>query len=279
MEENKPPGERLLPGLSNEDSLIQRHYLAYEFCLPFVEENKVLDLGCGEGYGAFYLADKAGRIIGVDIDKDIVKHAKEKYRKDNLAFEVMDPKRLDFPDKTFDAVISLHVIEHVPPNKIQEHLQEVKRVLKGKGIYIVATPNRKPRLKPGQESFNLYHLHEYDWQELGGLLKGCFNKVKMYGIEASEKAFKQEMQRVRPDTIFDKFTSRLTRLDIFKIRRLPVLKLFTRKSAGLLERASKRIITKSRDYIPMSAIKKEDFKISDFESRLTLDLLAVCGKN
>lgn len=279
MEEIKPTGERLLPGLSDEQIPVHRYYLAYEFGMPFVEENKVLDLGCGEGYGTFYLADKASQIIGVDIDKYIVKHAKEKYQKDNLSFEVMDIKRLDFPDKAFDVVISLHVIEHLHLNKIQEHLQEIKRVLKGNGIYILATPNRKTRLKPGQESFNIYHLHEYNWQELQGLLKGCFNNVKMYGIEASQKAFEQEMQRVRPNTIFDKFISLLARLDIFKIRRLPVLKLFARRLVNLLGGASKIIIKKSKDYIPISAVKKEDFKISDYEAEMTLDLLAVCSKN
>lgn len=268
-------GERFMCGASDLNILAQRHYVPYEFSTPFINGKTVLDLGCGEGYGAAYLAGKARQVIGTDIDKSIIVYAGEKYKKDNLSFEVMDVTKLDFLDKTFDVIVSSHVIEHI--KEMKKCLQEIKRVLKGNGICIFATPNRKPRLKPKQKPFNIYHVHEFDWQELENLLREYFNNVRVYGIEASEKAFEFEMQRIHPDTAYDRFVNLLTTLDILKVRRLPLVKLLTRGAADFFAEKSKKAVKESKDYIPASAIGKEDFKIVNFETEKVLDLLAVCG--
>jgi 2-polyprenyl-3-methyl-5-hydroxy-6-metoxy-1,4-benzoquinol methylase len=49
---------------------------------------RVLDLGSGEGYGANILTLTASFVLGVDIDEEVIRHASEKYRKDNLRFEL-----------------------------------------------------------------------------------------------------------------------------------------------------------------------------------------------
>ena len=40
MEEMKPTGERLLPGISDEHIQVRQHHLAYEFSVSFVEGKK-----------------------------------------------------------------------------------------------------------------------------------------------------------------------------------------------------------------------------------------------
>ena len=269
-------GERFMPEAPEQDTLIQRHFAAYEFSESFINGKTVLGLGCGEGYGCAYLARKAGKVIGVDIDKDIITYARKKYKKDNLSFEVMDVTKLNFLDKTFDVIVSSHVIEHI--KEVRNYLEEIRRALKSKGTCIFATPNRKPRLKQGQKPFNVYHIREFDWQELESLLREAFDNVKIYGLEASEKAFKFEMQRIHPNTIYDKFGKMLTGMDVLKLRRLFLAKLLAGKAAVLLAEKSKKTVKKLKDYTPISAIGKEDFKIIDFETKRVLDLLAVCGK-
>ena len=64
-------GERYLPWL--EDPYIgYEHLHRYAYATQFVENKKVLDLACGEGYGARLLAGTAESVVGVDIDEDTV---------------------------------------------------------------------------------------------------------------------------------------------------------------------------------------------------------------
>ncbi len=67
----KPTGERLLPwdlrNLQNHYEHLQR----YQFAAQFVKNRRVLELGCGEGYGAHMLARTAKQIVGGNIDRSI----------------------------------------------------------------------------------------------------------------------------------------------------------------------------------------------------------------
>jgi len=58
--------ERVLP---REDLwyLYQEHLCRYNFAKKFVQGKKVLDAGCGEGYGTDLLADIAAEITGIEI--------------------------------------------------------------------------------------------------------------------------------------------------------------------------------------------------------------------
>jgi 2-polyprenyl-3-methyl-5-hydroxy-6-metoxy-1,4-benzoquinol methylase len=40
----------------------------------------VLDIGCGEGYGAHYLAEFAASVKGIDYDAEIINYATDKYK-------------------------------------------------------------------------------------------------------------------------------------------------------------------------------------------------------
>ncbi len=93
MTEIANTGERIL--LEKESPLmIARHLSAYEFAKDYVYNKTVLDIGCGEGYGCFYLAGTAKTIVGIDYDKAIIDYAKSRYQRNNLQFFVMDVKNL-----------------------------------------------------------------------------------------------------------------------------------------------------------------------------------------
>jgi 2-polyprenyl-3-methyl-5-hydroxy-6-metoxy-1,4-benzoquinol methylase len=59
---------------------------------------------------------------------------------ENLEFMVMDAKRVGFEDESFDVVISMEVIEHIAEQSV--FLEEIKRVLRIDGIFILSTPER-----------------------------------------------------------------------------------------------------------------------------------------
>ncbi|MGB5100217.1 MAG: methyltransferase domain-containing protein [Methanothrix sp.] len=73
---------------------------------------KILDIGTGTGFLALLLAEMGYNVTGVDWAKSKIQKAKEKAEtlKIQVNFEVQDAETLSFPDDTFDAVVSRHVI-------------------------------------------------------------------------------------------------------------------------------------------------------------------------
>lgn len=96
---------------------------------------KVLEFGCGSGLFVGELADAGFESFGVDISEDAVKFG-ELQGVRNLA--VIEGHRINFPDNTFDVVLSLDVIEHLENEEWA--LREVERVLKPGGLVVIMAP-------------------------------------------------------------------------------------------------------------------------------------------
>ena len=95
--------------------------------------SSVLEIGCGSGGYALYLAEKAGcQIVGVDINEPGIRSAKELAQTRGLdsraRFERCDvSKKLPFDDETFDAVFSNDVLCHVP-GRLDLLVEDIPRV-------------------------------------------------------------------------------------------------------------------------------------------------------
>ncbi len=76
--------------------------------LPPEKGETVLDIACGSGFIAFYIADKVGpegMITGVDISRGMIDRCNEKLKESrlkNLKFQYGDAENLDFPANSFD---------------------------------------------------------------------------------------------------------------------------------------------------------------------------------
>jgi len=104
------------------------------------KKSKILDIGCGTGQVANFLAEKDYEVIGIDLSSIFVKEAK----KGKAKFKVMDSTSLKFKDNSFDAVISAETLEHIPnPEKA---LLEMTRVLKKDGLIFLRFPNKQSTL-------------------------------------------------------------------------------------------------------------------------------------
>jgi ubiquinone/menaquinone biosynthesis C-methylase UbiE len=104
--------------------------------------NVVLDIGCGTGFltlGVANAVGKNGKVIGVDISKEMMEKAEEnlsKARVSNLEFRVGDAESIPLEDNSVDAVVGNMVLHHCP--NPESAVKEMVRVLKPNGSLVLA---------------------------------------------------------------------------------------------------------------------------------------------
>jgi SAM-dependent methyltransferase len=171
-------GERLIPGQVDVD-LLNEHLARYAFAARLAHGKRVLDAGCGAGYGSAELAGQADSVTGADLAAEAVDFAREHYRLPNLAFEQASCERLPHPDACFDLVVAFEVIEHL--DRWREFLLEARRVLAPGGQLIVSTPNKLYYTESrGVHGANPFHVHEFDFEEFRGALESVFPHVTLF---------------------------------------------------------------------------------------------------
>ena len=74
----------------------------------------ILEIGCGVGYGANFISSNF-KVVGLDISKDALREAR-KY--EHIHWILGDGTSLPFKDESFDAVISLQMIEHIKKREV-----------------------------------------------------------------------------------------------------------------------------------------------------------------
>jgi ubiquinone/menaquinone biosynthesis C-methylase UbiE len=97
---------------------------------------KVLDIGCGDGTISSFISKNYGlKVIGIDIDPDQIKKAKQKNSENkNLIF--LQENSVNLSDNDFDLVITLNVFHHF--KDWWKKLEEINRLLK-KGGFLIFT--------------------------------------------------------------------------------------------------------------------------------------------
>jgi len=118
--------------------LEDRHRKVLEIFSKY-EFERILDVGCGDGNFSMLIGEacKAKEVYGIEISEKGVEMA----RKNGVKCCQLSVDEEDFPfeDNFFDAVTALELIEHLfDPDHF---LDEVYRVLKPKGIFVLSTPN------------------------------------------------------------------------------------------------------------------------------------------
>lgn len=167
---------------------LAEHLKAYEFAEDFVKGKKVLEVGCGDGYGSAYLAKAASEVVGVDYEKNVIVSAQRKYARRNLIFLCADATHLEFKDNSFDVVCSFQVIEHIPEDKLIHYLLEIRRVLKSDGAFYLSTLNLEHARKSALTyQKNSAHCKEFELESLKDLLSQAFDKVEILGLHLTLK--------------------------------------------------------------------------------------------
>jgi SAM-dependent methyltransferase len=182
--------ERIVPGEA-EPGVDALHLKRYAFALPFCIDRRVLDAGCGVGYGAARVAARAASVIGIDVSEDAIAYAKTHYGAPNLSFQTMDAAALAFDDESFEAVCSFETIEHV--EDAERVVSEFARVLASDGALVISTPQvARTTTSPA----NPHHHVEFSRADFEVLLRRHFDSVELYGQRRIQTARHRVVQHL-----------------------------------------------------------------------------------
>lgn len=92
-----------------------------------ISAERLLDVGCGWGRLVDTCSSFSKEVYGIDIIPWAIEEAKKEFSLGK--FSVFDGKRIPFPDKYFDLILSWTVLQHVPPENISELCDEIIRVM------------------------------------------------------------------------------------------------------------------------------------------------------
>jgi SAM-dependent methyltransferase len=164
--------ERFVPAEARGELTEAEHLARYWWAARMAAGRRVLDAGCGVGYGTNLLAEAgASEAIGVDIAEAVVEAASATARA-GASFRTADVRDLPFEDDSFGLVTCFEVIEHVEERDAV--IGELARVLSPDGVLVISSPNRNVYV-PG----NPHHVYEYEPEELREALGARFAHVAL----------------------------------------------------------------------------------------------------
>jgi 2-polyprenyl-3-methyl-5-hydroxy-6-metoxy-1,4-benzoquinol methylase len=238
-----------------------RHVAAYRHAATLVAGRRVLDAGCGEGFGTSTLAPIAAEVVGVDYSQDAVEECRRLWcgpSRPNLRFERVDLTNPgDFRER-FDVVFSFQVLEHIHDS--QSFLRALRERLAPGGVLVLTTPNRLRTV-----SENPYHVREYTADELRAELSAVFDQVTIRGVHGNDKV--ERFEKGRADAV-----QRILRLDPLGIRNL-----LPRSVVEFAFSRLARVVRRQAQPSGEALIVPEDFSVRDDAVDRALDLMAVCS--
>jgi cyclopropane-fatty-acyl-phospholipid synthase len=128
-----------------EAQLAKKRHLAAKLLLD--DGHSVLDIGCGFGGMALYLAQIAGaRFTGVTLSQEqfalASRRAAESGLAERVAFRLQDYRDVE---EQFDRIVSVGMFEHVGVAAYDEHFAKVRRLLKDDGVMLLHSIGRSDR--------------------------------------------------------------------------------------------------------------------------------------
>ena len=155
-----------------------------------VQPAKTIDLGCGAGNYAIYLAGKGFDVTGVDISPTAIKLARENAMKKGVKsnFIVADVLGdLNEVKETFDFAYDWELLHHIFPEERKKYVQNVHRILNPKGKYLSVCFSEKDPQFGGSGKYVTTRigtiLYISSEEELKDLFDPYFSKKELKTIE------------------------------------------------------------------------------------------------
>jgi ubiquinone/menaquinone biosynthesis C-methylase UbiE len=128
----------------------------YHWAATYAEGKDVLEVACGSGIGLGYLARRAKRVVGGDIDETNLAFARETYKnRANIEICSLDAEALPFKAHSFDTVLLFEAVYYLSEPK--KFFSEARRVLRTGGSLLIVSVNPEwPGFNPSPFSVQYY---------------------------------------------------------------------------------------------------------------------------
>jgi ubiquinone/menaquinone biosynthesis C-methylase UbiE len=141
----------------------------------------VLDVPCGTGRMTELLLQQGLRVTAGDISDEMMDHARQRVERygDKVDFVKCDIENLQFPNASFELVLTIRLLHHIPPDMHHGMLSELHRVTRK---WVIITYSTK-----------------YSLQNLRRNFRSLFTKFPRYSI--SPRLFKREVAEAGFDIV------------------------------------------------------------------------------
>lgn len=133
--------------------------------VPDFAELNVLDVGCGEGKNAHFLATRGARVEAVDISQFAIRNARKAWPAEpHIEWHVRDIRRIRLPHAKYDIVLAYGLLHCLTsPPEVWEALQKLKHSTRIGGVHVLCSFNDRRQDLKGHPTFKptLVSHHQY----------------------------------------------------------------------------------------------------------------------
>ena len=156
--QNKSPNKK---GLNSRERQVQKtldkiekwHLWRYKEALKYVTNNdEILDLGMGCGYGSYVLSEKSKKVTGIDDSQDAVDYARKYWLRKNIEYQYKDVFEVD---GKYDITVAFEIIEHV--RDVKDLFKKLGKVTKN--LLLLSAPHASRIIKK-TANFHWKHFTE-----------------------------------------------------------------------------------------------------------------------
>lgn len=137
------PFSAICTGYDEKEFETSKDSIVFQANMPLRKDFVVLEIGCGLGRTAKFVAPNVKKYVGVDFSKNMIEKAKKRNAKlPNVEFFINDGLSLDILESNqFDLVYCELVFQHVSKEVTRSYVKEAHRVLKPNGTFYAQFPN------------------------------------------------------------------------------------------------------------------------------------------
>lgn len=154
----------------------------YKFVSKMLEgAGDVLEVGCGDGFGAPFVGQAVARLVCTDIDEPLLADNRRRFGAfANMTFEWHDFRVAPY-SRSFDGIYLVDVLEHVFPDEEKVFCDNVFASLGEHGVAVVGVPNKAADIHASAMS-RKGHVNLKNHAEFRALLKTYFHNVFMFSM-------------------------------------------------------------------------------------------------
>ncbi len=150
--------------------------------------HRVLDVGCGPGTLLGILGDDHDS-VGIDVSQQQIEYARRVYGNAHRSFFDCAPSQLPGDLEPFDAITAVELIEHLPPDLVEDTIRQATERLRPGGKLVLTTPNFKSPWPLIERIVNRFGGVEYKFQHINkyshARLRELLDSLDLQDIEVS----------------------------------------------------------------------------------------------